>query len=112
MKGGIYMLPVQLSYGNEGFREIQEFLVQNYHKDYTLSIYNICEQATAEVFCNYENMIDVIMYVENVEHHYPESIGINELSDSYVVGMNFTRGHLHTPSICEWKDGRLVEKYK
>ena len=50
MKGGIYMLPVQLSYGKEGIREIQGFLEQNYHKDYTLSIYNICEQATVEIF--------------------------------------------------------------
>ena len=37
-------------------------------------------------------------------------IKYNELSDSYVVGMDFTRGRLHTPSVCEWKDGRLVEK--
>lgn len=40
MKGDIYMLPVQLTYGNEGFNEIRELLKQNYHKDYTLSIYN------------------------------------------------------------------------
>lgn len=110
MKGGIYMLPVQLTYGNDGFKEIQEFLKQNYRKNYTLSIYNNCEHATVEVICAYEDMLDVIIYVTNVEHDFPAWIGENELSDSYVVGMNFTRGHLHTPSICEWKDGRLVEK--
>lgn len=49
MKGGIYMLPVQLTYGNDGFKEIQEFLKQNYRKNYTLSIYNNCERATVEV---------------------------------------------------------------
>lgn len=110
MKGGIYMLPIQLTYGNDGFKEIHEFLKQNYHNDYTLSIYNNCEQATVEVICAYEDMLDVIIYAANMEHDFPAWICVNELSDSYVVGINFTRGHLHTPSICEWKDGRLVEK--
>lgn len=55
-------------------------------------------------------MLDVIMYVTNVEHDFPAWIGVNELSDSYVVGIDFTRGHLHTPLVCEWKEGRLVEK--
>lgn len=110
MKGGVYMLPVQLTYGNEGFKEIQDFLKQNYNKDYTLSIYNSCEQATVEVICAYEEMLDVIMYVTNVEHNFPAWIGVNELTDSYVVGIDFTREHLHTPSVCEWKEGRLVEK--
>lgn len=110
MKGDICMLPVQLTYGNEGFKEIQEFLKQNYHKDYTLSIYNNCEQTTVEIICTYEDMLDVIIYVANVEHDFPDWIGVNELSDSYVVGMNFTRGHLHTPSVCEWNGSRLVKK--
>lgn len=104
------MLPVQLTYGNEGFKEIQEFLRQNYHKGYTLSIYNVCEQATIEIICTYEDMLDVIIYVSNVEHNFPAWIVVNELSNSYVVGMDFTQGHLQTPSICEWKDDRLVEK--
>lgn len=104
------MLPIQLTYGNEGFKEIREFLKQNYYKDYSLSIYNNCEQTTVEIICNYEDMLDVIIYVTNVEHDFPAGIGVNELSDSYVVGMDFTRGHLRTPSVCEWEDGRLVEK--
>lgn len=110
MKGGIYMLPVQLTYGNERFREIQEFLKQNYHKDYTLSIYNNLEETTVEIACEHEDMLDVIMYVTSAEHDFPAWIGGNELSDSYVVGMDYTRGNIHTPPICKWKDGRLVEK--
>lgn len=104
------MLPIQLTYGNEGYKEIQEFLKQNFHKNYTLSIYNICEQATVDVICVYEDMLDVIIYITNVEHDFPAWIGVNELSGSFVLGMEFTRGNLHTPSICEWKNGRLVEK--
>lgn len=104
------MLLVQLTYGDEGFKEIKDFLKKNYHEDYTLSIYNNLEQSTIEVICDFDSMMDVILYVTNVEHDFPAWIGVNELSDSYVVGMDFTRGRLHTPSVCEWKDGRLVEK--
>ena len=104
------MLPVKLNSGKEGLEEIREFLKENYHEEYTLSIYNIPERATVEVVCNFESMTDVILYVTNLEHDFPAWIGVNELSDSYVVGMYFTRGRLHTTSVCEWKDGRLVEK--
>ncbi|MEE0989630.1 MAG: hypothetical protein U0L02_09750 [Kandleria vitulina] len=104
------MLPVKLTYGNEGFEEIRNFLNKNYNKEYTLSIYNNLEQATIEVICDFESMVDVIAYVSNVEHDFPEWIGVNELSDSYVVGMNFTRGNLRTPSVCEWNDNKLIEK--
>ena len=104
------MLPVKLTYGNEGFEEIRNFLNENYNKEYTLSIYNNLEQATIEVICDFESMVDVIAYVSSVEHDFPEWIGVNELSDSYVVGMNFTRGNLKTPSVCEWKDNKLIEK--
>ena len=51
MKDDIYMLPVKLIYGNEGFKGIQEFLKQNYHKDYTFSIYNNGKQATVDIIC-------------------------------------------------------------
>ena len=104
------MLPVQLTYGNEGIQEIRDFLKKNYQDNYSLSIYNILEQDTIEVMCDFENMVDVILYVVKAEHDFPTWIGVNELSDSYVVGLNFTRGHLHTPSVCEWKDGKLIEK--
>lgn len=43
------------------------------------------------------------------QNDFPAWIGVNELSDSYVVGLNFTRGHLHTPSVCKWKGGKLIE---
>ena len=85
MKGGIYMLSEKLTCGNGGIKEIQEFLKRNYHKDYTLSIYNNCEQAPIELICTYEEMLDAIIYVTNVEHDFPAWIGVNELSNSYIV---------------------------
>ena len=65
------MLSLWLTYGNEGFKEIKEFLNQNYHKDYTLSIYNNLEQSAMEVICDFDSMMDVIFYVVNVEHDFP-----------------------------------------
>ena len=106
------MLTLQLTYGNEGFKEIKDFLNQNYHQDYTLSIYNNIEHSVIEVICDFDSMVDVILYVTSIEHDFPAWISVNELSDSYVVGMDFIKGYLHTPSVCEWKDGRLVEKRK
>lgn len=72
-----------------------------------MSIYNNCKQATVEIICTYE---DMLLYVTNVEHDFPAWIGVNELSNSYVVGMDFTRGYLYTPSVCERNGSRLVEK--
>ncbi len=104
------MVPEKLTYGNKGFEEIRKFLKNNYHKEYTLSIYNDLEQATVEVICDYDSMVDVIAYVSNIEHDFPEWIGVNELSDSYVVGRNFTRGSIKTPSVCEWNNGKLIAR--
>lgn len=104
------MIPKKLTYGNECITEIKDFLMNNYNSDYSLSIYNSLEQSTIEVICDFDSMVDVILYVINVEHDFPAFIGVNEITDSYVVGMAFTKGRLHTPSVCEWKDGKLVEK--
>ena len=102
------MVPMKLTYGNAGFEEIRKFLKDNYDEEYTLSIYDNMGQATIEVICGFDSMVDVIKYVSNAEHDFPEWIGKNELSDSYVVGLNFTRGNFKTPSVYEWKDGKLV----
>lgn len=102
------MEPLKLTYGNEGFKEISKFLQDNQDEEYTLSIFDIMEQKNIEVICSFDDMLDVIAYVSNVEHDFPAWIGKNELTDSYVVGLNFTRGTLKTPSICEWRDGKLV----
>lgn len=103
-------MPLKLTYGNEGFKEIGKFLKDNYSEEYTLSIYDEIGQAAIEVICDFDSMVDVIAYVSNVEHDFPNWIGKNELSDSYVVGMKFTRGNLKAPSVCEWVDGKLVKR--
>lgn len=104
------MIPIKLKYGEEGFNQIAKFLENNKHDGYTLSIYNGLEKATTEVVCNFDEMVDVIKFVSMIEHDYPEWIGTNKFSDSYVVGMNFTRGEIPTPSVSVWSKDKLVVK--
>lgn len=104
------MVPIQLTYGHESYKEISEFLTKNEHTNYTLSIYNNLEQATMKVLCDFDDMINVIVHVSNIEHEFPTWIGVNELSDSYVVAIDFTKGVFHTPCICEWKENKLIVK--
>lgn len=104
------MEKMELTYGEEGFNEIKDFLKKNTYDDYTLSIYDIMSQATMEIQCSIEEMLNIIMFVSEKEHDFPEWIGVNELSDSYVVGMNFTRGFFQVPSIYVAKDGKLEKK--
>ena len=68
------------------------------------------EESTAEIDCEFKDMVEVIMLVSHAEQDYPAWIGVNELSESYVVAMNFTRGRITTPSWYIFKDGKLVPK--
>lgn len=108
LRGVENMIPMRLTYGNEGFNEIRDFLKKHYYKNYTLSIFDTIAQATIEVTCDFDDMVDVIIHVSNVEHDFPAWIGVNELSDSYVVGIAFTRGRLSTPSIRKWENNKLL----
>ena len=93
------MKMMKLTYGTESFNEIQEFLNNNYYEGYTLSIYNNIERSTAEIICSFDQILNVITYISNIEHNFPVWISVNELTDSYVVGLDFIKGHIHTPSI-------------
>ena len=103
------MKPMELTYGSESFNEIKAFLANNNMEGYTLSIYNIQEESTMEIHCKHDEMIDVISLVSSAEHDFPSWIGINEVSSSYVIGLRFTRGTFHTPSVCDYNNGRLTE---
>ena len=106
----VEMIPIKLKYGEEGFNQIAKFLENNKHDGYTLSIYNGLEKATTEVVCKFDEMVDVIKFVSMIEHDYPEWIGTNKFSNSYVVGMNFTRGEIPTPSVSVWSKDKFVVK--
>lgn len=104
------MKEIKLSNGTRAFKEIEKYFKDNMKDEYTLSIYDEMNESTAEIICSYDQMLSVIMLVTDMEHDFPDWIGMNELTDSYVVGMSFTKGNLHTPSVYEYKDGKLIEK--
>ncbi len=104
------MKEVKLSAGKESFSEIKKYLESNKNLNYSLSIYDEIKQSTAEIMCSFDEFISVIILVSTIEHDFPNWIGINELTDSYVIGMNFTRGTINTPAIYEYKSGKLIEK--
>lgn len=103
------MKPVNLTYGNDGFKEIQKFLSENNKEGYTLSLYDLITQTTTEIECTFNEILPIIMQATNIEKDFPEWIGINELTKSFVVGLNFTRGRLHTLSNYKYVNGNLVE---
>lgn len=100
-----------LTYGFDGFDELKSFLIENQRDDYTLSVYDMMTNQTVEVFCNFDDIPDVVSIFASTEHDFPAWIGANPLSDSYVVGMNFTRGRLGDMSICKYdkETGSLVK---
>ncbi len=104
------MKEIKLSNGTASFKEIEMYFNSNKKDNYTLSIYDEMSQSTIEIICSFDQMLSVIMLVTDMEHDFPDWIGMNELTDSYVVGMNFTRGNLHTPNVYEYKDGKLAER--
>lgn len=99
---------LHLTYGHESILEMSDFLENNKMSDYSLSIFDKNEQRTVEIDCDFEDIMKVIMIFINVEHAFPRWIGINPVSESYVVGMEFTRGRFHTPSYYKFQDGRLL----
>ncbi len=103
------MEPMQLTYGSEGFKEIQEFLKINHNEGYTLSLYDMITQTTAEIECSFNEILPIIMQATNMEKDFPAWIGINDFTKSYVVGLNFSRGRLHTLSSYKYIDGNLEE---
>lgn len=100
---------IKLTYGNEGFKEIQDFLGKNHKEGYTLSIFDMITQTTAEIDCEFNQVLPIIMQVTNMEKDFPAWIGINDFTKSYVVGLNFSRGKLHTLSSYKYIDGKLEE---
>ena len=104
------MKEIKLSNRTASFKEIEMYFNSNKKGNYTLSIYDEMSQSTIEIICSFDQMLSVIMLVTDMEHDFPNWIGMNELTNSYVVGMNFTRENLHTSNVYEYKDGKLVER--
>ena len=101
---------VDLAITDGGYSLMKQFINENPHEDFTLSIYDAYKQNTAEIYCSLEEMPQVVSAVYHPEHATPMMfIGENIMSRSYVVGIHCTRGVLSLPGVYKTKDGRLVD---
>ena len=87
-----------VSYSPEDFNAIKEFISENYHEDYTVSIYDSLSGCTLEITNTVKDalndIIDVVCYISSKEHTFVNWIGINSITKSYVISMDFTRGSI------------------
>lgn len=102
------MVHKELTYGNIGFKEIREFLKENFKENYNLSIYDIMSQSILEVVCSFDEIVNIIMLITNMEHDFPAWITLDdELTNSYMVGMNLSKGNLKAPAKYQYINGKL-----
>ncbi|MDE7234102.1 MAG: hypothetical protein K2N29_03475 [Ruminiclostridium sp.] len=91
---------------------VKKYIEENYHEDYTLCIVDQLTNETLEItnpICKIiDNITDIISFISSTEHTFVDWVGLNRLSDSYVVGMEFTRGEINIPSTCKYKNGKLI----
>ena len=93
----------------EALKLIPNFLAKYPHNGYTLSIFNTLTGETGVEIMDvqFEEIGRIIDYICHTEHAAPISwIGVNSLSDSYVVAMPLTKGR--TYGIYRVNEGKLV----
>lgn len=101
---------VDLPITDGGASFCREFISQHYHEGYTLSIFDTLTGQTIEIECAIESIPEIVSYIYNLEHASPMTfIGINSLSDSYVVGMALTKHRISFGDYVE-KNGKLEKQ--
>ena len=109
--GGIMWKGDDLAGIDAGFSIMKQFIEENPHKEWLLSIFDSLTQSSIEIDCNINEMPDIVAYIYQLEHASPMYfIGENWISESYVVGMNCTRGRLNIPGIYVAKSGKLIDR--
>ena len=74
---------------------VNSFINENRHDDYTLSIFDTITSKTIEIECLVSEMPKIVDYIYHLEKGTPLTfIGVNSLSDCYVVGMSISRGRI------------------
>lgn len=101
---------IDLAITDGGYSLMKQFINENPHEDFNLSIYDAITHTTAEIYCSLEEMPQIVSNVYHLERATPMMfIGENIISGSYVVGMHCTRGILSLPGVYKAKDGRLFD---
>ena len=74
---------------------MEQFIKQYKNEGYTLSIYDDITKNTIEIDASIIEIPEIVSNIYRAEHATPMNfIGINSLTDSYVVGMTLTKGHI------------------
>lgn len=85
------------------------FVKEYYHTNWSLSVYDINEEQTAEIDCKPSEIKEVMGIVCSYEHISEMSfIGENPITKSYVVGVACTRGCLKLSKCYRYDNGKLV----
>lgn len=92
------------------FELIDAFIKENYKESFTLSICDEITCKTMEISCKPEEIQKIIEIVSNVEHSLIDWIGINSISESYVVGMTLARG-VFTPGFYCFFNDRIQKRW-
>lgn len=98
-----------LAVTDSGNSLMRAFISTNKQQNYSLSILDCLTGKTIEIDCETDKMPQIVAYIYNLEHATPLSfITVNSLTESYIVGMNLTKGII---SSGHYKDvnGRLVK---
>ena len=54
-----------------------------------------------------DKITGIVSEISVQEHTFVYFIGVNSFSDSYVIGVDFTRGHFNVPGIYTYKNDKL-----
>ncbi len=74
---------------------IESFISSHAHDGYTLSIFDNSTGNTIEIDCPQSEMPQIAEYIYQLEKGTPLTfVGVNSMTDSYVVGMSITRGRI------------------
>ncbi len=88
---------------------IQLFIQKHNHPNFTLSIFDTVTNKTIEIDCLIDEMPTLVDYIYHLEKGTPLAfIGINSVSDSYVVGMRISRGSIEF-GCYKAENGKLVK---
>ena len=102
---------VDLAVGGNALSLVNNFLKQYPHDNWSLSIFDLLTNKTAEIACSTSEIPAAVDYLYHLEHATPLAfIGENSLTSSYVVAMNCTRGKINIPGLYEFKNNKLSPK--
>lgn len=90
----------QLAYLEKGPQLVKEFIMANYHENYTLLFLDDLTGEIVKLTNPISEIIDdiprIVGYVSSMEHTFINRVGINSCANSYMISMDFTRGNLET----------------